>query len=508
MAYPATLDDLLGDLPPSGDSNLFEYDHFRHHQYEDAAIEALQAKVGIDGSNDPNSIDYLLKNPASIDPGHKHTYLWAKDGNPQQALFVNNYGWIGFGTTAPDAKYHFFETNQTYDNVYQGIRLGQKAMGMFMALGIIDNPSSGNRRGFINVMHDWGISYDLILQTAGGTVGIGYPSTGARLYVADAVNTWQTILSVVLKNTTNNAGYGPKIDFRGGTTETIFGQIGAQIKTSGNLNNTEFFIMNRWNGNLVEGIRIGQNGWVGIGGVAPEAMLHLYNGEILLNNNYSLKGKDSSGNIRSMIKMNTSNIVEIGDGSATQTKLVGPSTNNLIGIDNFPTYTDTSNITYDYPLQVGQKARITFSNVTSKNLRIWIGSGRVYRLIIVLSNNYGSSGATSGGIMLNPNNTTYSNAFQYTEIYRTSSGLGSGYQAVYSAFRIGWAFSFVDCIIQTDTTNKHIVGHYSMYGLSDRQPGLTIFSCGWNDTTTAWNYLGTIVFPQASSGKIIVERIE
>ena len=36
-------------------------------------LNNLEAKVGIDGSLVTTSLDYLLKNPASIDPGHHHT---------------------------------------------------------------------------------------------------------------------------------------------------------------------------------------------------------------------------------------------------------------------------------------------------------------------------------------------------------------------------------------------------------------------------------------------------
>ena len=38
-------------------------------------LNNLEAKVGIDGSLVATSLDYLLKNPASIDPGHQHTVL-------------------------------------------------------------------------------------------------------------------------------------------------------------------------------------------------------------------------------------------------------------------------------------------------------------------------------------------------------------------------------------------------------------------------------------------------
>ncbi|MBU2025326.1 hypothetical protein KJ912_01140, partial [Patescibacteria group bacterium] len=36
-------------------------------------LNNLEEKVGIDASEDENSIDYKLKNPDSINPGHKHS---------------------------------------------------------------------------------------------------------------------------------------------------------------------------------------------------------------------------------------------------------------------------------------------------------------------------------------------------------------------------------------------------------------------------------------------------
>ena len=39
------------------------------------SIEAIEAKLGIDGSAVATSIDYLLKSASSTDPGHKHSLL-------------------------------------------------------------------------------------------------------------------------------------------------------------------------------------------------------------------------------------------------------------------------------------------------------------------------------------------------------------------------------------------------------------------------------------------------
>jgi hypothetical protein len=46
-------------------------------------LNHLEVKVGVDNSAVTTSLDYLLKNPASIDPGHKHSELWAPDGSPK-----------------------------------------------------------------------------------------------------------------------------------------------------------------------------------------------------------------------------------------------------------------------------------------------------------------------------------------------------------------------------------------------------------------------------------------
>lgn len=46
-----------------------------HHNIEKNCIKAIEEKLGIDGSTDITSIDYLLKNAGSVDPGHTHTGL-------------------------------------------------------------------------------------------------------------------------------------------------------------------------------------------------------------------------------------------------------------------------------------------------------------------------------------------------------------------------------------------------------------------------------------------------
>ena len=58
-----------------------------------AMLNNLEVKVGINGSIVTTSLDYLLKNPASINPGHKHSQLWFPDGN-MAALTVDASGGV------------------------------------------------------------------------------------------------------------------------------------------------------------------------------------------------------------------------------------------------------------------------------------------------------------------------------------------------------------------------------------------------------------------------------
>lgn len=68
--FPGALDDFPNPTPTTFQDEL---SHAQQHQWENDAIEALQAKVGINNSLVTSSIDYMLKNVSSVNPGHHHT---------------------------------------------------------------------------------------------------------------------------------------------------------------------------------------------------------------------------------------------------------------------------------------------------------------------------------------------------------------------------------------------------------------------------------------------------
>ena len=67
MSFPATIDDFTPKVDNTDDVMAADVNELQ------TAIESLEAKIGVDDSAVATSIDYLLKNAASIDPGHLHT---------------------------------------------------------------------------------------------------------------------------------------------------------------------------------------------------------------------------------------------------------------------------------------------------------------------------------------------------------------------------------------------------------------------------------------------------
>jgi hypothetical protein len=167
---------------------------------------------------------------------------------------------------------------------------------------------------------------------------------------------------------------------------------------------------------------------------------------------------------------------------------------------------DLTNATSDYMLQVGEEAIINFTNATSVPLRIATQSGTYYECHLVCSNTGGTSGANSGPIFLNPNNTTYSNAFVYAMLHRRQAIADSTY-VTYSSFRCGYTFSNSTFYLTNFVQYKNLKGFSDFWGSSEHFPLIEIFSTDWRDTTTPWTSLGTITFPQATSGYILVRRL-
>ena len=249
----------------------------------------------------------------------------------------------------------------------------------------------------------------------------------------------------------------------------------------------------------------------------------------------SIKSLQQRSNVPSsinfvLIKNNTTafKLTQNGFSNPTLNSLFGSDTGFISSVSNFSfnsnnyfiglheLYSETNkknkrinltNATSDYMLQVGEEAYIEFNNTTSKPLRIATQSGTLYEMDIVCSNTGGESGGNLDIIALLPNNTTYSNQFVFASLYSYGGGTGGGYVTT-SYFLIGQMFSLSRVIIQNFTQIKNTIMLYNSWGRPNYYPSAFFVTSAWRNTTTAWTSLGTVQFPQNSSGYILVRRLK
>jgi hypothetical protein len=168
---------------------------------------------------------------------------------------------------------------------------------------------------------------------------------------------------------------------------------------------------------------------------------------------------------------------------------------------------DGNNLTSDYPLAIGEEVIYYWDTTESLNkpLRIATAEG-IYLLIIV------APYQTTNDILcyLNPNNTTYSNAFTFTNVGWSDGSTGAGGESgTYSNFSLMNATSggITICFISTFTRGKFLKGiqritRYTNTGAEHH------FGTRWNDTTTAWASLGTLTTSGANGAiNVLVRRL-
>lgn len=68
--FPTSLDSLTN---PTASDKLNSPSHSTQHATINDAVEAIEAKLGVNGSAVTGTIDYLVKSASSSNPGHKHT---------------------------------------------------------------------------------------------------------------------------------------------------------------------------------------------------------------------------------------------------------------------------------------------------------------------------------------------------------------------------------------------------------------------------------------------------
>ena len=160
----------------------------------------------------------------------------------------------------------------------------------------------------------------------------------------------------------------------------------------------------------------------------------------------------------------------------------------------------------DLLLGIGQSAKITASAATSIPLHVACGDGQIYEMEMAGTYTLAAAGAYA---ILQPNNTTYTNVFEYATVYSTvTSTGGAALASTGTGFMLdpsGASVYSLTAKIFTSTATKRV----NTQSFSSTSTVTYSASTGalMQDTTTLWSSLGTVILPNAWSGEINLKRI-
>ena len=178
----------------------------------------------------------------------------------------------------------------------------------------------------------------------------------------------------------------------------------------------------------------------------------------------------------------------------------------IISEQNSPVAWDGTN---DRVLDVGQFTKDSFTSATSMPLNIACGDGQIYEMDIVGS--YTAVASASTNCILQPNNAVpATNLFTYREDFgvhltptsdAVSSFASGGFYLNGSGSSILEAFAK----IYTSTQNKKSIAIGGATSTTASYVGT--IATEWQDTTTVWSSLGTIIMPNAWTGQVVCRRV-
>ena len=166
----------------------------------------------------------------------------------------------------------------------------------------------------------------------------------------------------------------------------------------------------------------------------------------------------------------------------------------------------TWNGSTDRVLGISQHTSDSFTSATSMPLNIACGDGQIYE--INLAGNFTPAAASAIDCTLNPNNTTYTSAFTSGFIYAILGSPPTSVLSVASSMVLdsssGSVYSLLATVFTSTATKQASIRSRSAFTGSDY---IMDTETHWDDTTTVWSSLGTIIMPNAWTGTITVKRI-
>lgn len=265
--------------------------------------------------------------------------------------------------------------------------------------------------------------------------------------------------------------------------------------------------------------------WVGSISLGPAILsskIAVCDSKILVESlNSHLSSSDSLSRVETIMRMTGTKITRFSVNIAAGTNLIGAGSIFRLykanGAQQLVPYqpTNITSRTSDYQLKAGEVVTRTFTGATAIPLGVALEEG-LYELTVVC-NIDGNTG--SGGIMLTPNNGSPSVAaggidFAYLQKLSNETGTDTvgptgGYDANnMTGFWVGDTLAVhMKAEISTFVKSKslRVNGMYSA-NIGTHHWNIQATSL-WRDIVTAWTSLGTLTFPVAQSGRVLIKRV-